>query len=304
MPSLKEIKSRIASVRSTLKITSAMKMVSSAKLHHAQQAIGNMVPYEAKLHGILADLLGDEAVVKSIDAGILAPSGFDTKSMVAKSTGARVALVAFSSCSSLCGAFNSNAIKNLNATVASLQEAGFSKEDIDIYPVGRKIADAARKSGCVVKGDWSALAEKPDYKGAAELAELVSASFKSGEVKQVALLYNHYASNASQPSLRETYLPLSLATVSGDESTQEDDYIIEPSAVEMVNVLLPKVLLLKMYTVLLDANAAEHAARVVAMQIASDNADKLLDELSLEYNKRRQQAITNELLDIVGGNFA
>lgn len=291
MASLKETKTRIASVKSTLQITSAMKMVAAAKLHRAQQAIGNMLPYQEKLNEILQDLLGGKGVREAIDSPLLKAGASD-----------RIALVAFSSNSSLCGGFNATAVKSLLTELESLEKEGVARERIDVYPVGKKMADAVRKVGITARHDASNLLDKPAYEPAAELARQLTESFEKGEVGRIVLLYNHYKSNASQPPVRETYLPLSLPEAASQEL--EEDLIVEPGKKEVVEALLPKVLLLKIYTVLLDSYAAEQAARTVAMQLASDNADELLEQLTLEYNKRRQQAITSELLDIVGGSLA
>ncbi len=291
MASLKETKTRIASVKSTLKITSAMKMVSAAKLHRAQQAIGNMVPYQEKLHGILDHLLSSEKVRSAVSTPL-----------VSGGSGKRVAIVAFSSNSSLCGGFNSTAVRSLMNELDALRKEGVSQDMVDLYAVGRKIAEAARKIGLTPKADLSAMVDKPTYEAAASLGRTLSDSFCNGDAGRVILLYNHYKSNSSQPPVRDTYLPLALPK--GESSEADDDIIVEPDRVSVVETLLPKVLMLKVYTVLMDTYAAEHAARTVAMQLASDNADELLEELTLEYNKRRQQAITSELLDIVGGTMA
>lgn len=291
MASLKETKNRIASVKSTLQITAAMKMVAAAKLHRAQQAIAGMLPYQEKLHEILQDLLADRSVRAALDTPLLQDNGSP-----------RVAVVAFSSNSSLCGGFNATAVKSLLGELAALEDAGLQREQIDLYSVGRKVAEAARKTGFPVRRDASSLLDKPAYEPAAELARELTESFEKGEVGRIVLLYNHYKSNAAQPPTREVYLPLELPAAL--ESRSDDDLIVEPDRKEVVEALLPKVLLLKIYTVLMDSFAAEQAARTVAMQLASDNADELLDQLTLEYNKRRQQAITSELLDIVGGSLA
>lgn len=290
MASLKETKTRIASVKSTLQITSAMKMVAAAKLHRAQQAIAGMVPYQAKLHEILQDLLAGQGVRAAIDSALLRENGSN-----------RVALVAFSSNSSLCGGFNATAVKSLLTELERLEREGVSRDRIDIYPVGRKVAEAVRKVGITARLDASRLLDKPAYEPAAELAQQLIDRFEKGEVGQIILLYNHYKSNAAQPPVRETWLPLALPDASAQ--ALEEDLIVEPGQKEVVEALLPKVLLLKIFTVLMDSYAAEQAARTVAMQLASDNADELLEQLTLEYNKRRQQAITSELLDIVGGTL-
>ena len=313
MSSLKEIKSRIASVRNTLKITSAMKMVASAKLHKAQVAIGGKLPYEQKLHHILSGLLQDDELQKAMHdkLGFGNPDGHSTvvlediglDQIPTKDVYPRIAIVAFSSNSSLCGAFNANNIKKYHETIRILEGQGYGKEDIDVYAIGRKMADAVRKSGYDLTGDYPEMADKPSYDQAADLAHLLVDSFCNGEVAQVVLVYSHFASPASQPVVRENYLPLPLHDY--DDGVEEPiDYILEPDPLDLVRHLLPQVLLLKLYTVLLDANAAEHAARTLAMQVASDNAQDLIAELTLAYNKGRQQEITAEILDLVGGTMA
>ena len=285
MASLKEVKGRIATVNNTRKITSAMKMVASAKLHKAQGAITNMLPYERRLHGLLTNLLGGSEVLV-----------WNTPRELK-----RVALVVFSSNSSLCGGFNANVIKHATQWLDEYQALG--KDNILIYPVGKKVADALSKMGYAIQGNFQHLADKPSFAEAAELAQGLMNLFTRGEVDRVELLYNHFKSTASQILTREVYLPMQTSgnTIEGKEDL---DYILEPSREELLATLLPKVLRMKLYTVLLDSNASEHAARTMAMQIATDNADDLLQELTLMYNKTRQQAITNELLDIVGGSMA
>ena len=284
MASLKEVKGRIASVNSTLKITSAMKMVASAKLHRAQQAIENMLPYEKKLNAMLAGFLSSEGAASSPFA--------------AEREVKRVAIVALSSNSSLCGAFNSNVIRKFLATAKEYQHLG--KENILIYPVGRKIADAVKKAGFKPQGDFQSMADKPAYKEAADLAAGLMKLFAEGNIDRVELVYNHFKSTASQVVIREEYLP--IRTENEQEQTAASDYIVEPNREEVIRTLVPQVLNLKIYTILLDSNAAEHAARTIAMQMATDNADELLQELTILYNKSRQQMITNELLDIAGAS--
>ena len=312
MSSLKEIKTRIGSVKNTLKITSAMKMVASAKLHKAQTAIGNKLPYEQKLHRILAGLLQSDKLRKALAEEF----GFGSKEgrspivlqdvamdeIPSKKDADRVALVVFSSNASLCGAFNANIVKKFNDTIDKLFQNGYSAEDIDIYAAGKKAADAAVKAGFSLKGDHSDMTEKPTYEKAADLASSLMDDFAGGTVSQVIFLYSHFASTSSQPVVQENYLPLALNDYGS--AREPLDYILEPDAMTLVRELLPKVLLLKMYTVVLDASAAEHAARTVAMQIATDNAQNLISELTLAYNKGRQQEITAEILDLVGGTMA
>ena len=293
MASLKEVKGRIATVNNTRKITSAMKMVASAKLHKAQGAITNMLPYERSLHRLFTNFL----------------SGGDVQSCytVAREV-KRIALVVFSSNSSLCGGFNANVIKHTTQWLDEHQSLG--KEQILIYPVGKKVADALVKQGYAVQGDFQHMADKPSFAEASALAQQLMDMFEKGKVDRVELLYNHFKSTASQILTHEVYLPLQTCPPDdrkeegARERKEETDYILEPSREELLATLLPKVLRMKLYTVLLDSNASEHAARTMAMQIATDNADDLLQELTLMYNKTRQQAITNELLDIVGGSMA
>ena len=286
MASLKEVKGRIATVNNTRKITSAMKMVASAKLHKAQAAITRMLPYEQRISRLLANFLsGSEQVV----------SPFTVQRKVK-----RMALIVFSSNSSLCGGFNANVIKHTQQWVE--KQAHLPQEDILLYPVGRKVWEALTKQGYQVQGDFQHMADKPTFAEAAALAQSLMEMYQKGEVDRVELLYNHFKSTSTQVLTNEVYLPIPLPDQ--EETLGETDYILEPSRAELLAMLLPKVLRLKLYTVLLDSNASEHAARTLAMQIATDNADDLLQELTLMYNKTRQQAITNELLDIVGGSMA
>ena len=286
MASLKEVKGRIATVNNTRKITSAMKMVASAKLHKAQAAITRMLPYEQRISRLLANFLsGSEQIV----------SPFTVQRKVK-----RMALIVFSSNSSLCGGFNANVIKHTQQWLE--KHAHLPQEDILLYPVGRKVWEALTKQGYQVQGDYQHMADKPTFAEAAALAQSLMEMYQKGEVDRVELLYNHFKSTSTQVLTNEVYLPIPLPDQ--EETSGETDYILEPSRAELLAMLLPKVLRLKLYTVLLDSNASEHAARTLAMQIATDNADDLLQELTLMYNKTRQQAITNELLDIVGGSMA
>ena len=290
MASLKEVKTRINSVQSTRKITSAMKMVASAKLHKAQGAIENMLPYQRKLNKILTNFLSADLPVES---------PFCVERPVK-----RVAIVAFSSNSSLCGAFNANVLKMFLQTVGEYRELG--QDNILIYPVGKKIEEAVKKLGFFPQGSYQKLADKPSYDEAAALAKLLMELFLEKNIDRVELIYHHFKSMGVQELLRERYLPIDLSAVQNDEESGGvvNDYIIEPSAAQLIADLIPQVLSQKIFTAALDSNASEHAARTLAMQIATDNANELIQELTKQYNKTRQQAITNELLDIVGGSMA
>ncbi len=290
MASLKEVKTRINSVQSTRKITSAMKMVASAKLHKAQGAIENMLPYQRKLNKILTNFLSADLPVES---------PFCVERPIK-----RVAIVAFSSNSSLCGAFNANVLKMFLQTVGEYRELG--QDNILIYPVGKKIEEAVKKLGFFPQGSYQKLADKPSYDEAAALAKLLMELFLEKNIDRVELIYHHFKSMGVQELLRERYLPIDLSAVQNDEERGGvvNDYIIEPSAAQLIADLIPQVLSQKIFTAALDSNASEHAARTLAMQIATDNANELIQELTKQYNKTRQQAITNELLDIVGGSMA
>ena len=294
MASLKEVKNRIGSVKSTRQITSAMKMVASAKLHKAQARIESMLPYQQKLSKILTNFL-------STDASFESPY---TKVRPVE----KVGIVAFSSNTSLCGAFNSNVVKMLGQVLEDYRL--LDKENILIYPVGKKVAEAVSKLGYTPQGNYDLMADKPSYAEAYKLASSLLKAFLEGYIDKVELIYHHFKSTGVQVLMREDYLPIDLEKVLREvtESAKElsmykNDYIVEPSVEELVIGLLPKVLSQKIYTVLLDSNASEHAARMLAMQTATDNANELIQDLTKQYNKTRQQAITNELLDIIGGSL-
>lgn len=297
MASLKEVKTRINSVKSTRKITSAMKMVASAKLHKAQGAIENMLPYERKLNKILTNFLNADLPVESPYI----------KAREVK----RVAIVAFSSNTSLCGAFNANVIKMLLQTVGEFRTLG--QDNILIFPVGKKVDEAVKRLGFQPQETSPTLSDKPSYQEASELAHRLMEMYVSGEIDRVELIYHHFKSMGVQILLRETYLPIDLTRVVDEEEKQKEeevqggeianDYIIEPSAEELITNLIPTVLSQKLFTAAVDSNASEHAARTLAMQVATDNANELIQDLTKQYNKSRQQAITNELLDIVGGSM-
>ncbi len=283
MATLKEIKGRIGSVKSTLKITTAMKMVASAKLHKAQTAIEGMLPYEQSLKRTLDELLRQARLQSDLSQ---------------ERPQRRVTLLCVASNSSLCGSFNANAIREARLRLDALKREGV--EEVTVLSVGRKMAEAMRKEGYPSPEDFTELSAKPSYEAAAVLSDALVADFREGRTDRVELIYNHFVSTAVHRTVCETYLPMEAAApAEGDPS--EEEYIIEPDREELLGVLLPKLLKLRIYTVLLDASAAEHAARTVAMQTASDNAEDLLQDLSLEYNKTRQAKITAEILDLAGG---
>lgn len=290
MASLKEVKTRIASVNSTRKITSAMKMVASSKLHRAQQAIESMRPYERQLTRIMSTFVG--SMEGEVDTAYAAQR--DVK---------RVVIVLFTSNSSLCGGYNANAVK---AFVKKVEE--YRSRNIEVcrvYAMGKKAAEAVGKLKNFDLVDKSALLDHPSYQEAAKVASELMDLYVKGDIDKVDLIYHHFKSAGTQILTTETFLPIDLHADSTEEgATNNLNFIVEPSMGDIVNQLIPKSLHLRLYTALLDSLASEHAARVIAMQVATDNADDLLRELTLTYNKTRQQAITNELLDIAGGSAA
>jgi len=297
MASLKEVKTRINSVQSTRKITSAMKMVASAKLHKAQGAIENMLPYQKKLNKILTNFL-------SADLPIESP-------YVQEREVKHVAIVVFSSNTSLCGAFNANVIKMMMQTIGEFRTLG--QDNILIFPIGKKVDEAVKRMGFKPQETSPTLSDKPTYQEAAELAHRLMDMYVAGEVDRVEIIYHHFKSMGVQILLRETYLPIDMTNVVSEEDSMNkeeveeheiaNDYIIEPNAEELIASLIPTVLSQKIFTAAVDSNASEHAARTLAMQVATDNANELIQDLTKQYNKSRQQAITNELLDIVGGTM-
>ena len=351
MASLKEIKTRIASVKNTLKITSAMKLVSSAKLHKAQMAIENLQPYSQRLDGIVSKLMQADISVDKIHVDKLtkpcATSPSSTRQLVNSSTELkRVALVAISSSASLCGGFNNNLIRLTQHVIDEYTGQG---SNILLIPIGRKVAQALAVNKNSVnlstESDYVSIGEKPTYAEAATLAAHLTELYLTGQVDRVEILYTHYKNMAVQTLTRKQFLPFfnEERRVKNEESNRKatpssaspvetsllysnspegrveskeglgnadsslfilhSSFILEPSAPELLSTLLPQALSMRLYAILLDSSAAEHAARTFAMQTATDNGEALLQELNLQYNKGRQQAITNELLDIVGGQM-
>ncbi len=294
MATLKETKGRIESVKGTLKITSAMKLVASSKLRKAQTTIENLLPYELKLRGLMLSLSSSS---KLSESPLLAGG---ERSDAAQN--APVALAAVASNSSLCGAFNSNVIRETLQRLSALKAEG---REVVLFCVGRKMADAMKRNGYeVTTGDWSDLVARADYEGCCSLADTLTKGYLEGRYSRVELVYNHFVSSARQEVRCETYLPLSLDSLEASSSDSVDvDPILEPSPAELFAALLPRALKLNIYTVMLDSQAAEHAARTVAMQMATDNGQQMLSDLTLEYNKARQSKITSEILDIVGGSL-
>lgn len=285
MAQLKEIKSRIQSVRSTQKITSAMMMISSARLVKTQRLIQSLYPYEQTLYRML-QLLADQK--ESIDSPFL-----QTRTVK------RIAIVAFSSNTGLAGRFNDDIAEKLKKVVANYMPLG--KENILLYPIGEKVVKTVRNMGFEPHGDYSPISENPSYHNAQQIAGKLMEMYQKGEIDHVELIYHHFLTKGSQVIINEPFLPIEPKIPDGEKSAP--NYIVEPDRKTILTQLIPKILKVKFYTAHLDSVTSEHAARMTAMRTATDNADDLNEELTLEYNKLRQQSITNELLDIVGGSF-
>ena len=293
MARLKEIKSSLQSVQSTRKITSAMMMVSSAKQKKTERVIQHLRPYERTLQRILQPLLNGQE-------GEELPSPFMEKRPVK-----RVAIVAFSSNTGLAGRFNDAVAEKLKEAITDYRSLG--KENILLYLVGEKVVKAARGMGYESQGDYASIADKPAYIETRRVAKKLMKLFLNKKIDRVEVIYHRFQSMRAQVLTRELFLPIDFTSLEKEaaKSTPIDDveYILEPDRDSLLEDLIPKVLKMKLFATHVDSVTSEHAARVTAMQIATDNADDLVEELTLEYNKLRQQSITNELLDIMGGTI-
>ena len=291
MPSLKEVRIRIVSVNSTKQITAAMKMVSAAKLRRAQDAVTRMRPYAEKLQTILSN------VSASLDSN----EGTYSQQREVK----KVLLVAIVSNRGLAGAFNTNVFRSIRRQVAQLESEG---KTVHVLPLGKKALDTYRRTkhfSPELPTDGALLYDGLNFDKVAPKAELVMELFANGTYDQVMLIYNKFKNAAVQILAEEQYLPImpAAAPVSKGEKSKGTvvDYIMEPDRKTIVEEIIPKSLKIQLYKALLDSHAAEHGARMTAMHKATDNADSLLKDLKLTYNKARQASITNEILEIVGG---
>jgi len=280
MANLKEIRNRISSVSSTMKITSAMKMVSAAKLKKAQDAITAMRPYANKLTELLQSLSA------TLDGDSV--SKFSNQREVKK-----VLIVAINSNRGLCGGFNSNILKES----VKLANDVYANQDVSFVAIGKKANDALSKNFNVIS-NHSDVFDDLTFNNVAEIAQTLMDKFEEGEFDKIELVYNKFKNAATQIIMTEQFLPIVPAE---SETNLNLDYIFEPSKVEIVETLIPKSLKTQLYKAVRDSFASEHGARMIAMHKATDNATELRDELKLTYNKARQAAITNEILEIVGG---
>ncbi|WP_299547920.1 ATP synthase F1 subunit gamma [Seonamhaeicola sp.] len=280
MANLKEIRNRISSVSSTMQITSAMKMVSAAKLKKAQDAITAMRPYADKLTELL----------QGLSATLDADSG---SKYAAQREVNKVLIVAITSNRGLCGAFNSNIVKE----VTRLTNETYADQEVSYLAIGKKANDAFKKSEKVI-ANHSEVFDDLTFDNVAEIAQYLMDKFVEGEFDKIELVYNRFKNAATQIVTTEQFLP--IVPVEGEANTNAD-YIFEPSKAEIVEQLIPKSLKTQLYKGVRDSFASEHGARMTAMHKATDNATELRDQLKLTYNKARQAAITNEILEIVGG---
>ncbi|MGY0391304.1 ATP synthase F1 subunit gamma [Bizionia sp. KMM 8389] len=280
MANLKEIRNRITSVSSTMQITSAMKMVSAAKLKKAQDAITAMRPYSDKLTQLLQDL----SATLDADSG----SKFSEQREVNN-----VLIVAITSNRGLCGAFNSNIIKAVN----KLTTEKYANKSVSYVAVGKKANDAFKKTGQVI-ADKSDIFDDLTFENVSDLAEMLMSEFVNETYDKIEIVYNKFKNAATQEVIIEQFLP--IVPIEKDDSVSLE-YIFEPSKIEIVEELIPKSLKTQLFKGIRDSFASEHGARMTAMHKATDNATELRDQLKLTYNKARQAAITNEILEIVGG---
>ena len=280
MSGLKEIRNRISSVSSTMQITNAMKMVSAAKLKKAQDSISATLPYSNKLSELIKN------ISSSTDSD-------DTNPLFEKRESKNLLIIAITSNKGLCGGFNSNIIKEVN----NIKSTSASKR-VDLLTIGKKGDDILSKKFEVISSH-NDVYDNFNYNNIKEIAETVMQKFSDKEYDEVTLVYNHFKNAATQIVTKEKYLPIEE---SADENNSvSGDYIFEPNRPKILNELIPKSLSIQLFKAISDSVAGEHGARMTAMHKATDNASELRDQLKLTYNKARQTAITNEILEIVGG---
>lgn len=296
MVSLKEVKTRIASVSSTKKITQARQMVSSAQLHHAQGVLENAEKYKEALDRMFADLSAD--------------SNLHDFPLVRKQPAGAVAVIILSSNSGMCGAFNANMVKMLGTL-----KTYYPGDELLLFPIGKKIREAVEHAGFTLgfenaenagkEGNLDPLADKASVAAVSELITRLVTLYRNQKIKQADVIYYHYENRAIQEIREMTLLPFPLpADGERSESTTDEDYIYEPSKEKLIEEMIPMLLKSNLYYALVENQTSEHAARTMAMQLATENADEILADLQLTYNKLRQQNITSELLDIIGSSFA
>ncbi|MDP2722958.1 MAG: ATP synthase F1 subunit gamma [Bacteroidales bacterium] len=290
MASLKDVRVRIASVKSTRQITSAMKMVSASKLRRAQYAIQNMRPYAKKLLEIMQDISMD---MDSSDEGKFANERTENSILIVPVTSNR----------GLCGAFNSSVVKESLLLIRHQYAAQYKAGNVDFYCIGKKGADGLNSAGIKPTVINTEIFDHLKFNDAVVIAEEMMQLFLDKKYDKIIIVYNQFKNAASQILQVEQLLPVMKKTeeVSTNKTETKANYIFEPGKQEILEAIVPKTIKVQLYKALLDSYAAEHGARMTAMHKATENADELLKNLKLSYNKARQAAITNEILEIVGG---
>ena len=289
MANLKEIRIRIASVRSTQKITSAMKMVSAAKLRRAQTAIQKLRPFSTKLNEIMSHI---------------ATEGSENNPLAEVRPINKVIIILVASNKGLCGGFNNMVIKEAEAMLKNQYANLHSKGDVQFISIGKRISDYVRSRKYPVLGFYDDFTVNSSFEEVAALADELMEKFTKKEVDEVVLIYNEFKNAATQILTKEQYLPLQPMVVEEGAVHNNIDYIFEPTKEELYEILIPKAMRTQLYKAVLDSVASEHGARMTAMHKATENADELIKQLNLTYNKVRQSSITNEIIEIVGGSEA
>lgn len=288
MANLKEVRIRIQSVNTTMQITSAMKLVSASKLRKAQDNIVKLRPYAKKLREIIQRVSGGN---ENLASGPL----FQKNNKSSK-----VLFIVFTSNRGLCGVFNANIVKQVQILSNELKEKSSLPLSIEVVAFGKKGHEMLSKRGFNVVQEHNLLIDKPNYDQVSQLANSFIQQYSHKEYDSIYLIYNQFKNAATQMAISESYLPFDVASVSSSNASATD-YLVEPDADELFELLVPKVLKIQLYKALLDSIASEHGARMTAMHKATDNATELLKQLKLLYNKERQASITKEILEIVGG---
>ena len=283
MANLKELRRRIKSVSSTARVTKAMQMIAAAKMRRAQQKVVDGRPYSEKIHSILSHLnlvnYNDEDFELSIHENL---------------TGSKELCLMITPDRGLCGALVSN------ITRVALSDSGNSKEDVVFITIGKKASSLIVRLGKDLKAQFG-VSDMPEIQETLAVSKLVMDELKTGQYRSVSMIYSEFVTTAIQKPVKKTLIPVEI---SDDEEQIPLDYIFEPDIEKLLNTLIPRYIEMEIYHGVLEATASEHSARMVSMQNATDNANELLDDLTLELNKARQQVITSELLDLVGGMIA
>jgi F-type H+-transporting ATPase subunit gamma len=293
MANLKEIRTRIASVKSTEQVTNAMKMVSAAKLRKAQDAIVQMRPYADKLDEILTNISSN-------------PDSDTDNKYAGRKNKERILIIAITSNRGLCGGFNSNVVKKTTDLIGQTFKEYSRRSHVDVIAIGKKAVDGLKSKGIKTSGSYIEIYDKLSYTAVSEIAQSVMDRYSDGSYDHVELVYNQFKNAAVQELVSRQFLPVEIKMDNNQQTGNgkkgfKADYIFEPSLQTIVSKIIPQSLKIQFYKAMLDSVASEHGARMTAMHKATDNASMLIRELKLQYNKARQASITNEILEIVSG---